>query len=137
MEDVAVVLLRAQEISKKLAVMPRLQKMQAEIAVQQVPRPLEWNVIVVPFPLERSGKVLVSQKMLLKRHAAGICDASPDSDVAAITNFDLQEKDEIREPVEMLEQEEPGVALREKAEVQKAPDGALAEIVGVSVTVFR
>lgn len=65
---------------------------------------------MVPLAVGQRREILMPGRMLLKGDLGRFFDAATDSHIAALCQFDLEEKDEFAEHVDMLEQEEFGVA---------------------------
>src|SRR4051812_28505297 len=74
--------------------------------------------------------------MFLEADLRGFLDTATDRHVSVFLEFHFEEKDEIRETIRVLVQEEIAVPRRQEQEVYQSPQRGLAQVVSILFLVF-
>jgi hypothetical protein len=128
MKHVAKIVLGAQQVAQAFAKRPRLECAPVKQSIQQVTRPLEGHVLMIPLRQRQPRQVLMPGLVTLEANLGGFFHAAPDRHERSIFQFDLQEEDEVLEQFSMLEKKELGIALGKKPKSSKRPSVVLPRL---------
>src|SRR5271156_346061 len=118
LKNVAVVVLRAEQIAKFLAIIPRLQCSPIQQAIEHFTGSIEWQLEVIPSAVAHRGEVLVSGFVFLETDFGSFCHAATHCQIRGVGQFNFEKENEVLKQINVFEEEEFGVAACQEAEVK-------------------